>query len=73
MHIEIAQIVLGTADDKTTQGERQLLIAIIRQALRDLTDAKHRAGARAFFKSEGFEYFCHCLGLNAVAIREKVL
>ena len=73
MNVEVFQTVLGTADDKTTQPERKLIAAVITQALRDLTDTKHRANARAFFKSEGFDHFCDCLKLNATVIREKVL
>lgn len=73
MDVKVLQTVLSTVGDKTTQPERKLIAAVITQALRDLTDAKHRADARAFFKSAGFDHFCDCLELNAAAIREKVL
>ena len=73
MDVEVLQTVLGTAGDKMTQPERKLIAAVIRQALRDLTDAKHRDNARVFFESEGLDHFCDCLEVNAAAIREKVL
>jgi hypothetical protein len=73
MHAEVLQTVLGTTKDKRTQPERELLTAIIKQALRDLKDPKHRADARVFFQSERFDHFCDCLTLNASEIRQKVL
>ena len=73
MYVEMPHIALDDTDDKTIQPERQLLTAIITQALRDLKDPKHGADARAFFKSQKFDLFCECLTLNATAIREKVL
>jgi hypothetical protein len=73
MHVEIPHIALGAGDDKTSQPERKLLTAVITLALRDLKDPKHRAEARAFFKSKRFDLFCDCLTLDATAIRKKVL
>lgn len=73
MYIQVPQIGPCFSGAQDGEAEKELLAAVIILAIKDLNDRGRCAAARNFFESEGFDYYCYWLSLNADAIRERVL
>lgn len=53
------------------EGEKELAIAVIRQAFQDLEVYEHRRKAQRFIRSEDFEFWAGIVGADTQFLREK--
>lgn len=67
----IARQAPVSADEMTP--EYKLMLAVIGQAVRDLTFGNFYTGARHFFNGSVFRYYCSALGMSAQATRELLV